>query len=150
MSSPGAAFEAAVADLQAAIEEKPGLKVLFMSGTPEESLYVANPLQSADMTLYQSLGLDIVVPEVPAEEYWEELSWEQAGKYAVDLFLIDSRQWSNTGEQLMAIPTFAAQPAAKAGQFGAWDIEYVPSYQGFTPVIEKLTEVIRGANPDIV
>ena len=144
------AFEAAVADLKAAIEEKPGLKVLFMSGTPEQSLYIANPLQSADMTLYQSLGLDIVVPEVPAEEYWEELSWEQAGKYAVDLFLIDSRQWSNTGEQLMAIPTFAAQPAAKAGQFGAWDIEYVPSYQGFTPVIEKLTEVIRASDPDIV
>jgi iron complex transport system substrate-binding protein len=144
------AFEEAVAELEAAIAEKPGLKVMFMSGTAEQQLYVANPKQSADMTLYQSLGLDIVVPEVPPEEYWEELSWEQAGKYEVDLFLIDSRQWSATGEQLMAIPTFASLPAAKAGAFGAWDIEYVPSYQGFTPVIKELTEVIRNADPDIV
>jgi iron complex transport system substrate-binding protein len=144
------AFEEAVTELKAAIAEKPGLTVMFMSGTPEESLYVANPLQSADMTLYQSLGLDIVVPEIDPTEYWEELSWEQAGKYPVDLFLIDSRQWSNTGEQLQAIATFGSLPAAKAGAFGAWDIEYVPSYQGFTPVITALTEVIRNADPGIV
>ena len=144
------AFERAAAELKGAIVAKPGLTVMFMSGTPEESLWVANPRQSADMTFYRSLGLDVVVPDIPAEEYWEELSWEQAGKYAVDLFLIDSRQWSATGELLTTIPTFASLPAAQAGQFGAWDIEYVPSYQGFTPVIEKLTEVIRVADPDLV
>lgn len=145
-----AAFDAAVAGLEAAIAEKPGLTAIFISGTPEQSLWVANPLQSADMLLYQSLGLDIVTPEIDPAEYWEELSWEQAGKYPADLILVDSRQWSATGEQLKAIPTFGALPAARAGQFGDWDIEYVPSYQGFTPVIAELTEVIRNADPDIV
>jgi iron complex transport system substrate-binding protein len=146
-----AAFEKASADLKAAIAAKPGLKVLVMSGTPGESLYIANPQKSADLTYYQQLGLDVVVPDAKTMDgYWEELSWEQAGKYPADLFLIDSRQWSSTGEQLMQIPTFAALPAAKAGQFGAWDIEYVPSYQGFTPVIERLTEVIGAADPNVV
>lgn len=147
-----AAFEAASAELKAAIAEKPGLKVLVMSGTPEDGLYVSSPRQSADLLYFQELGLDMVEPEGTTDfNYWEELSWEQAGKYPVDLFLIDSRQWSATGEQLVEkVPTFAALPAAKAGQFGGWDIEYVPSYKGFTPVLQRLTEVIRNADPDIV
>lgn len=147
-----AAFEQASADLKAAIAAKPGLKVLVMSGTPEESMWISSPRQSADLLYFQELGLDMVEPETTTNmEYWEELSWEQAGKYPVDLFLIDSRQWSATGEQLVEkVPTFAALPAAKAGQFGGWDIEYVPSYKGFTPVLQRLTEVIRNADPDIV
>jgi iron complex transport system substrate-binding protein len=147
-----AAFEQAGADLRAAIEEKPGLKVLVMSGTPEESLWISSPRQSADLLYFQELGLDMVEPETTTENnYWEELSWEQAGKYPVDLFLIDSRQWSATGQQLVEnVPTFAALPAAKAGQFGGWDIEYVPSYKGFTPVVQRLTEVIRKTSPEIV
>ncbi|MCA9877535.1 MAG: ABC transporter substrate-binding protein, partial [Thermomicrobiales bacterium] len=146
------AFEQASADLRAAIAAKPGLKVLVMSGTPEESMWISSPRQSADLLYFQELGLDMVEPETTTNmEYWEELSWEQAGKYPVDLFLIDSRQWSATGEQLVEkVPTFAALPAAKAGQFGGWDIEYVPSYKGFTPVLQRLTEVIRNADPDIV
>lgn len=150
LSDPGivadkAAFAAASAELEQAIAEKPGLKVLVMSGTPEESLYISSPRQSADLLYFQELGLDMVEPESTTDfNYWEELSWEQAGKYPADLFLIDTRQWSATGEQLVEkVPTFAALPAARAGQFGGWDIEYVPSYKGFTPVLQRLTEVIR-------
>ncbi|MFT4036904.1 MAG: ABC transporter substrate-binding protein [Thermomicrobiales bacterium] len=147
-----AAFEQASAELKAAIDEKPGLKVLVMSGTPDTGLYVSSPRQSADLIYFQELGLEMVEPENTTEfNYWEELSWEQAGKYPVDLFLIDSRQWSSTGEQLVAsVPTFAALPAARARQFAGWDIEYVPSYKGFTPVLQRLTEAIRNADPDIV
>lgn len=147
-----AAFAQASADLQTAIAEKPGLRVLVMSGLPEESMWISSPRQSADLLYFQELGLDMVEPEsITENNYWEELSWEQAGKYPVDLVLIDSRQWSATGEQLVEkVPTFAALPAAKAGQFGGWDIEYVPSYKGFTPVLQRLAEVIRNADPDIV
>jgi iron complex transport system substrate-binding protein len=147
-----AAFEQASAELRAAIAERPGLKVLVMSGTLEESLWISSPRQSADLLYFQELGLDMVEPEsITENNYWEELSWEQAGKYPVDLFLIDSRQWSATGPQLIeTVPAFAALPAAKAGQFGGWDIEYVPSYKGFTPVLQRLTEVIRSADADIV
>ncbi|MFT4036905.1 MAG: ABC transporter substrate-binding protein [Thermomicrobiales bacterium] len=140
-----AAFEAASAELKAAIAEKPGLKALTMSGSADRSMWVSSARQSADLIYFSELGLDLVEPETTTDfNYWEELSWEQAGKYPVDLFLIDSRQQSATGEQLAAsVPTFASLPAAKAGQFGGWDIEYVPSYKGFTPVLQRLTEVIR-------
>lgn len=143
------AFADASAELEAAIAEKPGLTVLVISGLPDESLWVASPDRLADLSYYQSLGLEIAGPEGDPENF-EELSWEQAGKYPADLFLIDSRQWSASGDELMAVPSFAALPAAQAGQFGAWPIEYVPSYQGFTPVLEELTEVIRNADPEIV
>ena len=147
-----AAFAQASADLQAAIAEKPGLKVLVLSGTPETGLYISSPRQSADLIYCQELGLDMIEPESTTEfNYWEALSWEQAGKYPVDLFLIDARQGSATGEQLVeSVPTFASLPAAKAGQFGGWDIEYVPSYKGVTPILQRLTEVIRNADPAIV
>lgn len=147
------AFEQASADLKAAIAEKPGLKVLVMSGTPEDGMFVSSPRQSADLLYFQELGLDMVEPETTTSmEYWEELSWEQAAKYPVDLLLVDSRQqWSASGEQLMEkVPTFATLPAAKAGQFAGWDIEYVPSYRGFTPILQRLTEAVRNADPDIV
>jgi iron complex transport system substrate-binding protein len=147
-----AAFEQASAELKAAIAEKPRLKVLVMSGLPEDNMYVSSPRQSADLIYFQELGLDMVGPEnITENNLWEQLSWEQAGKYPVDLFLIDSRRWSATGEQLVeSVPTFAALPAVKAGQFGSWDMEYVPSYKGFTPVLQRLAEVIRNADPDIV
>lgn len=145
-----AAFDAAVADLQAAIAEKPGLTVAFVSGTPEEAFWVGNPMKLADLRFFQELGLDIVQPENQVD-FSEELSWEQAGKYPADLFIIDDRQWSATGEELVAqVATFAALPAAKAGAFASWPSEYVPSYAGMTPVLESLAAAIRSADPHIV
>ena len=144
------AFQAASDDLRAAIAEKPGLTVLFVSGTPDGSFWVASPEEFSDLMYFQQLGLDIVVPETITAEWWEELSWEQAGKYPADLILVDARSGSSSGEQLMAVPTFAALPAAAAGQLGSWQTEYVPSYAAFTAVMQDLAATIRGAEPDIV
>ena len=140
-----AEFDAAVEDVRAAVAENPGLKVLFASGTVEESYWIANPSVNADLLFFKELGVDVVQPENP-DGYWEELSWEQAAKYDADLILLDARQYSATGEELKAaIPTFASLSAAKADQFGPWATEYVPSYAGFTPVLVALAEAIRGA-----
>lgn len=147
-----AAFEEATNDLKDAIAGKPGLRVLVMSGLPDDALWISSPRQAADLLFFQELGLDIIEPEGLTEmNLWEQLSWEQAGKYPTDLFLIDARVYSVSGPELVAaVPTFAALPAAKAGQFGAWDVEYVPSYKGFTPILQRLAETIRQADPDIV
>jgi iron complex transport system substrate-binding protein len=143
-------FAKASQDLEAAIAEKPGLTAIFVSATPEGSYWVGNPSIFADLMYFKELGLDIVQPKNP-DGYWEELSWEQADLYKADLILIDARKWSSTGAQLKAqVPTFAALPAAKLDAFGSWDTEYVPSYAGFAPVLEKLTAVIRDADPDVV
>lgn len=138
-------FEVAAEDVRAAVAENPGLKVLFASGTVEESFWIANPSVNADLLFFKELGVDVVQPENP-DGYWEELSWEQAAKYDADLILLDARQYSATGAELKAaIPTFASLSAAKADQFGPWATEYVPSYAGFTPVLLALAEAIRGA-----
>ncbi len=145
-----AAFDDAVTELKEAISAKPGLTVAFVSGRPEESFWVGNPMKLADLYFYKDLGLDIVQPD-DKEHFSEELSWEQAGKYPADLLIIDDRQWSATGEELVAqVPTFAILPAAKAGAFASWPSEYVPSYRGMTPVLKSLAETIRDADPDIV
>lgn len=82
---------------------------------------------------------------------WEELSWEQAGKHPADLFLIDARQSSFTGDQLVSSqPTFASLLAAWTSQLGGRDIEFVSSDKGFTPVVQRLTEVVTNADPGIV
>lgn len=144
------AFQQAEDSLRAAIAEKPGLTVMFASGTPEASFWIANPSVNADLLYFKDLGLDIVQPDI-SEGFFEELSWEQAGKYAADLILLDARQGSATGEQLTEqVATFAALPAAQADQFGAWSTEYVPSYAGFTPVLEDLAAAIRAARADVV
>ena len=142
-------YERAEADLKAAIAEKPGLTAIFVSGTPDGSYWVANPMEFSDLITFKQLGLDIVQPDA-GEEWWEELSWEQAARYPADLILVDARSGSLTGEELAAqIPSFAALPAAKAGQFGAWQTEYVPSYAGVAAVLEDLAETIRGAKTDV-
>jgi iron complex transport system substrate-binding protein len=144
------AFLAAEAELKDAIAANPGLKVAFASGTPDEAFYIGNPNVNADLMYYASLGLDIVAPE-DQESFFEELSWEEAGRYPVDLLIMDDRQWSSTPEELIAkVPTFAALPAVKVGAYGPWASEWVPSYPGMTPVLERLAELIRNADPKIV
>lgn len=144
------AFLAAEAELKDAIAANPGLKVAFASGTPDEAFYIGNPNVNADLMYYASLGLDIVAPEDQAS-FFEELSWEEAGRYPVDLLIMDDRQWSSTPEELIEkVPTFAALPAVKAGAYGPWASEWVPSYPGMTPVLKGLAELIRNADPDIV
>lgn len=144
------AFLAAEADLKTAIAARPGLKVAFASGTPDDAFYIGNPRVNADLIYFASLGLDIVTPE-DQSSFFEQLSWEEVGRYPVDLLIMDDRQWSSTPEELIAqVPTFAALPAAKAGAFGPWASEWVPSYPGMTPVLQSLAELITNADPDIV
>lgn len=141
-------FDQASADLKAAVAEKPGLKAMFVSGDVD-NFYVGNPKQNSDLYFFRELGLDIVQPDVE-EDFFEALSWEQAGKYPADLFLNDARAGSYTVEQLMAVPTFASLPAAQAGQIGRWDSEYVPSYGPVAEILERLTETVRSSQPDLV
>jgi iron complex transport system substrate-binding protein len=143
-------YETANDDLAAAIAEKPGLTAIFVSGTPESSFWVASPKEFSDLITFNELGLDIVQPEA-GDEWWEELSWEQAAKYPADLLLVDARSGSLTGPELAAqVPTFAALPAARAGQFSAWQTEYVPSYAGVAAVLEDLAATIRDMKTDVV
>jgi iron complex transport system substrate-binding protein len=140
-------FRKASDDLKAAINAKPGLKVLVVS-SDKDNLYVCKPEFFADLAYYRDLGLDIVNGG-GSDDYFETLSWEQAGKYPADLILTDSRTYALTRQQLAAIPTWAQLPAVKANQLADWSTE--PRFNPVlaAPVIQKLTEVVKGARTDI-
>ena len=140
-------FQQASDDFRAAVKAKPGLKVLVVS-SDKDNLYVCKPEFFADLSYYRDLGLDIVNGAGP-DDYFETLSWEQAGKYPADLILSDSRTFALSKQQLAQIPTWAQLPAVKAGQVADWSTE--PRFNPVlaTPVIQKLTEVVKGARTDI-
>ncbi|MGK3201869.1 ABC transporter substrate-binding protein [Amycolatopsis sp. MEPSY49] len=140
-------FQKASDDLKAAIKAKPGLKVLVVS-SDKDNLYVCKPEFFADLAYYRDLGLDIVNGG-GSDDYFETLSWEQAGKYPADLILTDSRTYALSRQQLAAIPTWAQLPAVKANQLADWSTE--PRFNPVlaAPVIQKLTEVVKGARTDI-
>lgn len=142
-------FDSAVDDLTAAIAEKPDLTVLVTAGAADQ-LYIANPVVADDLIFFRELGLDIIMPDVGPDEFWETLSWEQANKYPADLILNDARTQSLTPEQLLEIPTWTEHAAVQADQVADWHAEPIYSYKGYAPVLEELVGVIREADAGVV
>ncbi|MEU4247198.1 ABC transporter substrate-binding protein [Amycolatopsis sp. NPDC026612] len=147
MKKAKADFDKASEDLRAAAKEKAGLKVLVLYGD-KDGLYIAKPDFFADLAYYRELGLDIVSGG-GTEDYWEQLSWEQAGKYPADLILTDSRSYALPRAQMTQFPTWNQLPAVKANQLGDWSAEPRFNHLLATPVIEKLTALVKGARTDI-
>lgn len=141
------AFDQAESELKAAIAEKPGLSVVVTSPSPDQ-IYIATPDYMTDLMYFRDLGLDIVAHET--EDFFELLSWEEAGKYQSDVILIDAREGGMTQEQLLAIDTWSSLPAVQAGQIGAWYAGAPYSRARLTPILIELTEVIRSSRADIV
>lgn len=142
-------FTAASDGLRAAVEEKAGLQALLVSGA-EDGMYVSHPQSAPDAWYFTNLGLDIVTPEIDVSEFFELLSWERVDQYPADLLLYDARGQAYTRDQLMAEPTFAALPAAEAGQLAPWRVEAPYSHLTYAQVLEELTTAVRDADPDIV
>jgi iron complex transport system substrate-binding protein len=137
-------------DLAKAISEKPGLTALFVAGYTD-NLYVANPKVAVDVAWYRELGLQ--VPDVNAAEgeFWETLSWEQAGRHRADLVFNDIRGQSLTTEEMKkAHPTFANLPGVKAGQVGRWHFESPYSYKSVAAVLQDMAATVRAATPGLV
>lgn len=142
-------FEQASAELSAAIEEKPGLTVMTVTGGADQ-LYVGNPNQSPDLIYFSELGLDLIEPDDSEGFIFATLSWEQALKYQADLVLNDARETWYSKEELAAQPTWQEQPAQKADQIGDWEVVFVMSHKGFAEIIEHLTETIQQSRADVV
>jgi iron-desferrioxamine transport system substrate-binding protein len=138
----------ATAAARDAVAAKPNLRVLVTYAEPE-GLSIARPSQFPDLLSFRALGLDLVEPE-GGEQYYESLSWEQAGRYPADLILHDTRAFSLQPDQLAAYPTWAALPAVQAGQVGRWSAEVRLSAQGFAAALEDLTATVTAARDDVV
>lgn len=140
-----ARFEAAAEDLRQAAKASGGLRVLAGSGSPD-LFYVSNPKVSTDLLYFTQLGVNVIVPEkTDGGDYYEGLSWENAGKYAADLILLDKRGTALQPKDLAAKPAWGELPAVQAGQVTPWDAVPRFSYAGAAPLLENLAKAIRDA-----
>jgi iron complex transport system substrate-binding protein len=144
-------FDDAVADFEAAVESKPDLSVLAMSPTPE-SLYVAVPEYSAELSDFVGWGLDVVVPEHPDPgfEYWETLSWENADTYQADLLIIDQRSYPSNLEDAEGQPTWRSLAAADADAVAVWPAYWLRTYDDYAGALEDLADAVEEADEDLV
>jgi iron complex transport system substrate-binding protein len=141
LAAASAAFEAAAAS-------KPGLVAMFVAPA-NDALYVAKTPDFPDLLEFERLGLSIVEAG-GRDDYFQSLSWEQAGRHDADLILVDERSFSLQPDELGGFPTWDALPAVGAGQLGSWNAETVFSPQGFAAALERLTETLGTARTDIV
>ncbi|MBF9130520.1 ABC transporter substrate-binding protein [Plantactinospora sp. S1510] len=145
-------FEEAVTAFKAATAGKPGLTVAAMSPA-DDKMYVANPEYAPELLDLQSWGLKVINPGSPDPgfPYWENLSWENADKYQPDLILWDGRSFTPTanaewgGKQ----PTWFKIKAAKAGAAVSWPAFWLHTYGDFAIELNKLTEAVKAADPNV-
>ncbi|WUH96609.1 ABC transporter substrate-binding protein [Spirillospora sp. NBC_00431] len=140
-----ARFEKAAEAVRAAAKANAGLKVLAASGSPD-LFYASSPDKNTDLIYFKELGVDLIVPENPDQNgYFEDLSWENAGKYKADVILLDSRTQALQPKDLGSKPSWKDLPAVKAGQVIPWQPEPRFSYAGCAPLLEALAASIKSA-----
>lgn len=142
-----AEYDAAVTDLEAAIAQQPGLRVIFVAGD-DEAFYVAHPDFMSDLCFFRDLGMDVVANRI--NDFWETLSWEEVTTYPADLVFVDTREGSYTLEDFARVPTWPAVPAAAAGQVHDWNAEPVYSYAAYAPELRRIAEIVRFSRADVV
>ncbi|MEU5723550.1 ABC transporter substrate-binding protein [Micromonospora sp. NPDC047738] len=140
-----ARFAAAADAVRQAVKANPGLRVMAASGSPD-LFYVSNPKVSTDLMYFAELGVDLVLPtKLEQGDYFEALSWENAGKFPADLILLDNRSTALQAKDLTVKPTWTQLPAVRAGQVTPWDAVPRFSYAGAAPLLENLARAIRDA-----
>jgi iron complex transport system substrate-binding protein len=136
-------YKDSIERLRAAVEAKPGLRVMPVYADPE-LLYIGKWNDYSDLKVFESEGVEFV-PAKSSKPYWEELSWENADKYPADLILWDARATSPRPEKLAEIPGWQRLPAVEAGQLSPWRMEEGVSYKLFASHVEELAGAIERA-----
>ncbi|MFC4051209.1 ABC transporter substrate-binding protein [Actinomadura syzygii] len=140
-----ARFEKAAEALRAAAKANAGLKVLAASASPD-LFYASSPAKNTDLIYFKELGVDLIVPDKPGRDgYYEELSWENAGKYKADVILLDARTQALQPKDLGSRPSWRELPAVAAGQVVPWQPEPRFSYEGCAPILEALAATVTSA-----
>jgi iron complex transport system substrate-binding protein len=135
-------FDRAAANLSGVAREKSNLRIIAVSGD-QSTMFVAKIVNSGDLSLYAQRGVPLV-SGITSAPYWDELRWEQAGKYPADGILYDGRGIFLRVASARAIPAFAALPAVRANQIGTWRADPPPSYQAYTGAMTELATTIAG------
>jgi iron complex transport system substrate-binding protein len=108
-------------------------------------LYVADPSVYPDLAYFRQLGVDLITPDNVQGGFFESLSWENAGKYAADVILLDDRTSALQPKDLAGKPTWTRLPAVKAGQIVGWASELRYSYAALGPVLAGFATALGSA-----
>lgn len=107
-------FDAAAEALTAAADPDVDVLALYAES---DGVWAAKAPDDPGLRFYSELGVSFADP-VGDGYYWEVLSWETLPDVAFDVVLYSLRGLDAEG--LNAVPTFAATPAAEAGQVHPW------------------------------
>lgn len=120
------------------------LSVLFFAPVPDNA-YIANPIDWADINLYQELGLNVVQPDAEQNDFWESISHEQALKYPADVIFISTRSEAFSIDEVLSSPTWSQHPAVAAGQIYPWNQDFIMSYQGMTTALNGIADALSSS-----
>ncbi|MFC4005392.1 ABC transporter substrate-binding protein [Prauserella oleivorans] len=137
------AWDRADAEFGATVSATRGKKLMLASAT-QDGMYVGNAQGFPSSKHLADKGLTFVEPAAPGDgNYWEQLSWENAGKYQADAILLDSRFGNLQPRDLTAFPTWQQLPAVKAGNVFAWNPETPFSYRAATEQLNRLARDLK-------
>ena len=145
-----AEFERAVERFEAAVAGQEGLTALAISPFGQDYA-VAVPKHAPELLDFQRWGLDVMVPRRPDPEfpYWQTLSFEQVDTYQADLLLFDDRNYPGNLKVLEKAPTADRIKAFAAGAYTTWPAYWLHRYSDYADELNRLAEVIEGADPGV-
>lgn len=139
------AYDDAVAEMKAALAERPGTTAYAVA--PSTQFYVAIPDEFAELIDYDDWGLDVKQSDVERNDTsgsFSPVSWENAGDYASDLLLYDTRSWTTPLAQVVSEhPTVATLGAVAQGHVVDWTTDATFNYASYTTQIELLTDAVK-------
>ena len=132
-------FDAASADLTAAAAES-DLEVTQMYADAD-GIYVVKPNDEPETELYGELGVKFTDLNPDGDYYWDIYSWENAAQMMTgDVLLVNVEGYQEA--DLLAQPTFADDPALKAGQIHSWN-QAALDYASQAAHMEELAQILR-------
>ncbi|MBF4161029.1 ABC transporter substrate-binding protein [Nocardioides acrostichi] len=137
-----AEFEEAAQELGEAAKEHPDIEVTQLYADAD-GLYVVKIADEPETQMYAGFGVNYTDLNPGGDYYWDIYSWENAAKMmSGDVILANVEGYQ--AKQLAKQPTFADDPALKAGQVYSWNGAAM-DYTSQAKQMEKLADLIDDA-----
>ncbi|MEU6645010.1 ABC transporter substrate-binding protein [Saccharomonospora sp. NPDC046836] len=138
-----AAWDQANTDFAAAVQAAKGKRLMLVSAT-QDGIWVGNAQGFPSSKHLDDKGLTFVEPAAPGNgNYWEQLSWENAGKYEAEVILLDNRFGNLQNADLTSFPTWQQLPAVRGGHVFGWNPETPFYYQAATEQLNSIGTALR-------
>ncbi|ASR38714.1 iron complex transporter substrate-binding protein [Prauserella marina] len=138
-----AEFDSFTEDFPQTVNAVGDKKLLLVSAT-QEGVWAGNAQGFPSSKYLADNGLSFVEPNAPGDgNYWEQLSWENAGTYPADVILLDSRYGNLQADQLGGYPTWQKLPAVQEGNVIPWNPETPFSYSAAVGELGSIGTALR-------